>query len=77
MLTELIIKIQTIALDINPTFIIAINEKNKAVIDEQSFKIDLVFLFRRGLFSVSAGANNIVEINDIKQVIAINIRLKL
>ncbi len=74
---ELTISIQTIALDINPILLIAINEKNKAVIDEHSFKIDLVFLFRRGLFSVSAGANNIVEINDIEQIIAINTRLKL
>lgn len=77
MLTEFIIRIQTIALDINPILLIAINEKNNDVINEQSFKIDLVFLFRRGLFSVSAGANNIVAIIDIEQVIAINIRLKL
>ena len=37
MFIELIIKIQIIAWDINPTLISEINEKNKTVTDEQSF----------------------------------------
>lgn len=77
MFIELIIKIQMIARDINPTLISEINEKNKTVINEHIFRIDLVRPFNRGLFSVSAGANNIVAIKDTEHIIAINKKLKL
>jgi hypothetical protein len=70
-------KMQTMALDINPTLVIAINDKNKAVKVEHSFSIVLTLEFNRGLFSVSAGAKRIVVNTDIKQTKAVNITLNL
>jgi len=65
-------KMQTIAVDTNPTLIIAISEKNKVVIVEQSFNIVLTRESSRGLFSVSAGAYNIVTKIDIRHTAATN-----
>jgi len=77
MFIEFTDKMQTIALDKNPICIIAINEKNKAVIVEHSFSIILTRAFKRGPFSVSAGANNMVDKIDSKQMIEVDKVLKL